>query len=264
MKLMICIRGESEQLPFLPEIIELGSGIELGSYGLIGIRSEQEWKNRLNKHQIIVSKFRGTIALHGPFIGIEYAHIDHLIRNAIERRLDMIFNAALYLNASRVVLHSGFTSEIEVLKLQEDWLKRNCEFWKTEILRWADAKINIVLENEIEKSPDLLIKLVDEVNNPFLGLCLDIGHLHLFSTFGTPVWVKAMGNRLHHVHVHDNDREADRHWPIGKGTIDFDSFFDVLEQYAPQTTISLEVEDKMDVKMRDLRKLAERFNINNA
>ncbi len=37
MNLMICMRGEPEQLPFLTEIAELGAGIELGSYGMIGI-----------------------------------------------------------------------------------------------------------------------------------------------------------------------------------------------------------------------------------
>jgi hypothetical protein len=42
MNLMICMRGEPEHRPFLPEITELGGGIELGSYGLVGVQSEQD------------------------------------------------------------------------------------------------------------------------------------------------------------------------------------------------------------------------------
>ena len=48
---MICLSGDPEQLPFLPEIAELGAGIELGSYGIYGIQSEQHWESRFTLHQ---------------------------------------------------------------------------------------------------------------------------------------------------------------------------------------------------------------------
>jgi sugar phosphate isomerase/epimerase len=259
MNLMICMRGEPDQLPFLPEIAGLGAGIELGSYGLVGIRSERDWQTRFTLHQAVRAQFQGTIALHGPFIGIRYAHIDHLIRDAVNRRLDMILDVAVKLKASRVVLHSGYPPEMELFKLQDSWLKGCVEFWQLEIHRWADAGIEIVLENETEKSPDLLVRLVNEVNNPCLGLCMDIGHKHLFSELDAVEWVRKMGKRLLHIHLHDNDRTGDHHWPLGRGTIDFESFYLAIMRHAPQATISLEVEDKMEVRMGDLRKLAARF-----
>lgn len=107
----MCMRGEPEQLPFLAEIAELGAGIELGSYGMIGIRSEQDWQTRLTLHRAIRNQFQGTLAIHGPFIGMEYAHIDHLLREAVRRRLDMTFDVAVKLKASCVVLHSGYRVE---------------------------------------------------------------------------------------------------------------------------------------------------------
>lgn len=259
MNLMICMRGEPEQIPFLPEIAELGAGIELGSYGLIGIQSERDWETRFALHKAIRTQFQGTIAVHGPFIGMEYAHVDHLIRDAVNRRLDMTFDVAVKLKASRVILHSGYTPEIDLFKLQDSWLKRNVEFWQREIRRWADAGILIVLENETEKSPDLTIRLVNQVDNPFLGLCMDIGHQHLFSELDAPGWVQRMDNRLLHIHLHDNDRTGDSHRSIGRGTIDFEPFYAAIMKQAPQVTISLEVEDKMEVKMADLHNLATRF-----
>jgi sugar phosphate isomerase/epimerase len=105
----------------------------------------------------------------------------------------------------------------------------------------------------------MLVRLVNEVNHPALGLCLDVGHQHAFSDLGALEWVRRMGTRLFHVHLHDNDRSGDRHWPLGRGTIDFEPFYAALEQQVPQATISLEVEDKMEVKLGDLRKLAVRF-----
>jgi sugar phosphate isomerase/epimerase len=259
MNLMICMRGEPDQLPFLPEIAALGAGIELHSYGMVGVQSERDWEACFTLHTAICTQFQGTIAIHGPFIVMEYTHIDHLIRDVVMRRLDMTFDVAVKLKASRVVLHSGYKAEIDLFKLQDDWLKRSIEFWQREIHRWADAGIVIVLENDVEKSPDLLVRLVNKVNSPVFGLCMDIGHQHLFSELDALEWVQRMDNRLFHIHLHDNDRTSDRHWPIGRGTIDFEPFYDAIMRHVPEVTVSLEVEDKMEVKMGDLRKLAAHF-----
>jgi sugar phosphate isomerase/epimerase len=190
---------------------------------------------------------------------MEYAHIDHLIREAVHRRLDMTFDVAVKLKASRVVLHSGYKLENDLFKLQDTWLEKNVEFWQREIQRWAEAGIEIVLENDIDKSPDLLVRLVNTVDNPFLGLCMDIGHQHMFSELDALEWVRRMDKRLFHIHLHDNDRTGDNHCPIGRGTIDFEPFYTALLRHVPQASLSLEVEDTMEVKMGDLRKLAAHF-----
>jgi sugar phosphate isomerase/epimerase len=259
MNLMICLTGEPDQLPFLPEIAALGAGIELGSYGLVGIQSDRDWETRFTLHQAVRLQFQGALALHGPFLGMEFAHRDHLFRQAVNRRLDMTYDVASKLKAGRLILHCGFTPEIDLFKLQDSWLNRNVGFWQGEIHRWADAGVQIVLENDTQKSPDILVRLVNEVDHPFLGLCLDIGHQHVFSGLDAPEWVRKMGQRLFHIHLHDNDRTDDRHWPIGLGTIDFEPFYAVIMQQVPQATLSLEVEDTMEVKMDDLRRLAARF-----
>lgn len=258
MNLMICMRGNQEDLPFLPEIAEIG-GIELQSYGMVGIQSEQEWNTRFALHKEVRSQFQGMIAIHGPFIGIEYAHRDHMIREVVNRRLDMIFDVALKLKATRVILHSGFKTEIDLFNLHEVWLGKNVGFWRQEIRRWADAGIMIVIENTVEKTPDLLIQLAFEVGSPFLKLCMDIGHHHLFSEQDASEWVRRMGNQLFHIHLHDNDRTGDKHWSIGRGTIDFESFYGALMQYTPHVTISLEIDGKIEERMADFRKLAAYF-----
>lgn len=261
MDLMICANGEPELLPFLPEIAELGAAIELGSYGIVGVQSQRAWRERLALHQAVRERFDGALAVHGPFIGMEYGHIDHLIRDAVNRRLDMTFDVAAKLRASRVVLHSGYRPQIDLFGLQDSWLETSVGFWRQEIRRWADAGVTIVIENDVEKSPDLLIRLVDGVDSPYLGLCLDVGHAHLFSELDAAEWVRRMRHRLLHVHLHDNDRTGDRHWPIGRGTIDFEPFYAELPRLARQATLSLEVEDSMRVKMGDLRMLASRLAV---
>jgi sugar phosphate isomerase/epimerase len=50
-----------------------------------------------------------------------------------------------------------------------------------------------------------------------------------------------MGPRLKHVHLHDNHGQSDQHLPVGKGSIDFDPFFEALNKYVPEATVSIEV-----------------------
>ena len=113
--------------------------------------------------------------------------------------------------------------------------------------------------HDTEKLPDLMIRLVDAVDNPALGLCLDTGHQHLFSDLPLRDWVRRMAPRLRHIHLHDNDRSRDAHWPLGRGTIDFGTFFAALSEYAPDVTLVVEVEDAMPVKLANLRMLAAHF-----
>lgn len=190
---------------------------------------------------------------------MEFAHTGHLIREAVHRRLDRTYEVAVGLRVTRVILHSGYTVEHDLFNLQDVWLGGNIEFRQGEIRRWADAGIGIVLENDVDHLPDLMVQVVDGVGNPFLGLCMDIGHQHVFSGLDAPEWVRRMRDRLYHVHLHDNDGACDHHWRLGRGTIDFEPFYTALSEHAPQATLALEVEGRMEGKMGDLRRLAARF-----
>jgi len=100
-----------------------------------GLRSRfPHWESRFTLHKAIRAQFDGTLAIHGPFLGMEYAHRDHLIRDVVQRRLDMMFDVAVNLKASRMVLHSGYTSEIDLSQAR-------CLFrLKTPCYRWRIVK----------------------------------------------------------------------------------------------------------------------------
>jgi sugar phosphate isomerase/epimerase len=262
MNIMINMTGDAEEAAYLPQVEALGAGVELGSYGLAGVRSPEEWVRRVAMHRAVREQFAGRLAVHGPFVGIEYAYLDWMLREAVQRRLDAFFEAAVSLRANRVILHSGYTKENDYFNLQEAWLKGSTAFWKREIERWAEAGIEVVLENVVETGPDLLGQLVDAVGHPNLGLCLDIGHEHAFSRQGAEVWVRRLGQRLRHYHLHDNDG-SDRHWMIGKGNIDFEAFYASAEMWTPDATITEEVIDTVEVKMGVIKELTARFQKRN-
>ncbi len=78
---------------------------------------------------------------------------------------------------------------------------------------------------------------------PDVGLHLDIGHANLMVQANTTdQLLAAYGNRLRHVHLHDNKGgNSDLHLPLGAGTIDTAYFVRLLQAAGYDGTITLEV-----------------------
>jgi sugar phosphate isomerase/epimerase len=78
---------------------------------------------------------------------------------------------------------------------------------------------------------------------PWLGLHLDIGHANLMVKENTTCEIlKAYGDRLKHVHLHDNKGgDADLHLPLGVGTMDFEREVRAVKECGYDSTITLEV-----------------------
>lgn len=78
---------------------------------------------------------------------------------------------------------------------------------------------------------------------PELGLHLDIGHCNLMVRENTADSIlAAYGNRLRHVHLHDNKGgHHDLHLPLGTGTVDTPRYVRELKAVGYDGTITLEV-----------------------
>jgi sugar phosphate isomerase/epimerase len=78
---------------------------------------------------------------------------------------------------------------------------------------------------------------------PELGLHLDIGHANLQVPHNTTEEIlAAYGDRLRHVHLHDNKGgQADLHLPLGTGTVDLRRSVETLQTCGYDGTITLEV-----------------------
>jgi sugar phosphate isomerase/epimerase len=90
-------------------------------------------------------------------------------------------------------------------------------------------------------NPAQLGELLDAT--PELGLHLDIGHANLQNPYNmTEEILAAYGNRLRHVHLHDNKGgSADLHMPLGTGTVDVRASVAALRRCGYDGTITLEV-----------------------
>jgi len=259
MDFLVCAHGEPGEEKFLPYVKDYIDGIEIQNYDRKGVLSAADWATVLQQHQNLVPLLPGRLAVHGPFAGIQYGYKDHLLRDAVQKRLDMTFDMVCALKPDTLVLHSGCSEIMVRFSLTDSWLEPATEFWKKEIVRYAKAGVRVVLENIVEQNPDPLIELVDRVGSDWLGLCFDIGHATLCSKLAPAQWVERMGNRLKHIHLHDNNGATDDHLPIGKGSINFDPFFEALAKWAPDATVSLEIIAEPEVVVANAVEVTKRY-----
>ncbi|KRC51903.1 hypothetical protein ASE16_02195 [Leifsonia sp. Root227] len=89
---------------------------------------------------------------------------------------------------------------------------------------------------------DGLLRVLDAVDSPALGVNLDPSHL--FAVGDLPnIAVQRLGNRVFHCHFSDNDGETNAHWRPGMGKIAWPDLLTALVEVGFDGVISLEFED---------------------
>ena len=87
------------------------------------------------------------------------------------------------------------------------------------------------------------VKHIDTVNDPSFVACLDIGHAEMRgSGSGAYNMIKALGNRLCALHIHDNDQLGDSHQIPFSMNIDFEQVAKGLKEINYQGELTLEAD----------------------
>ncbi len=84
-----------------------------------------------------------------------------------------------------------------------------------------------------------LADVLRQLQAPFTGMCLDIGHANMVSD--APAAIRAAGDQVIYVHLSDNADQKDQHLMPGCGTLDIDAVADALADIGYSGTIMLEV-----------------------
>jgi sugar phosphate isomerase/epimerase len=194
------------------------------------------------------------LAMHAPHHDLNPGSLDPMIRDVARARFGQALEIAGLIGVERVVFHSGYDP---AAYRAEDWLVRAVGFW-TLFLGSMDGKASplLCIENVADRRPEPLRDLVDQVNGVAccavsprlqpLGVCLDIGHVNANSPMPAADWVTALGPRIGHVHLSNNDGLADRHWPLDRGTLDVQAVMELLAKHAPDATYTIEAADEVN------------------
>ncbi len=94
---------------------------------------------------------------------------------------------------------------------------------------------------------------------PSARLHLDVGHANLARDRGepnrAPQLLDAFGDRLAHVHVHDNSGYRDEHLPLGAGSVDWPDAVRRVRATGYDGTVTLEVFSREREHLRSSRRL---------
>ncbi|MBE7045421.1 MAG: sugar phosphate isomerase/epimerase [Ruminococcaceae bacterium] len=128
---------------------------------------------------------------------------------------------------------------------QKTW-DLNLEFMSELVKTAKEYDITICLENmpmlnySLAKPTDVL-RLVKALNDEHFKICLDTGHVNVFQE-KLPIGdeVRAIGEELRVIHVHDNKVGWDLHLPPYYGTLNWKEFADALKDIGYHGVFSLE------------------------
>ena len=107
-------------------------------------------------------------------------------------------------------------------------------------------------------------RLIDEINDSRVKICLDIGHVNCNSNMSLEDWIKTLNTRVAQYHFHNNHGKQtiygyngdDEHLAINDGTIDIEKTLKLAEEYTPNAIWSIESKVKfLEESVEVLRKL---------
>jgi sugar phosphate isomerase/epimerase len=159
--------------------------------------------------------------LHAPFFDLNIGARDHSIRLASFERLIWALETAALLESKLVVMHPGYGPWVLNHNFDQ-WLNRATPMLEKLASHAGSLGLRIAFENIYDAEPDDLMLLLERVSARNVGICLDIGHFHVFSRFPLQHWLDVMGKHILECHLHDNARSADQHLALGDGKIDYE------------------------------------------
>ena len=236
----------------LQDILEMGINPEVYMDGRF--LDEADAKDlRAIREQFAKRSLRVT--MHGPYIDMNPGSADEKQRLSTAERYGRVFEVASELRPVNVVLHAGYSER----RYRGDfglWLEQSLKTWPRFVKEAERQDTVIAAENIFEKTPDTLKMLAARIDSPNFRLCIDSGHLRIFSKVEMEEWFRELGPFIAEVHLHDNFGKNDDHLPVGEGSVDFASFFRHLKAYSkdPVYTIEPHGEGMIERSLRAVRK----------
>lgn len=223
----------------LARLKELDVGIELMLDDATLLWPDFEWETVLGMRDLL-TEVGVSAQLHGPFHNLSLGARDEHIRHYSRELMFRGFQVARTVGSSFMVIHSGFLPQYSPATVEAWWRVFSEEFPK--VLEEAQAcGVMLLVENTYETDLTFFEQLFERFENPALGMCLDVGHAHCYSSVPVGQWAARFRSLIRHLHLSDNDGDNDRHWPLGKGTLKLAPVLEVFIHQPVRPSITLEV-----------------------
>lgn len=214
----LCTFGRTYRV--MDQLLDLGIGV---------LEILEEHKDRLTAPRLrmveeLTDSYDLRLTIHSPILDMNIASATRSFRSESVRQVLRSIDNAARLGAELVVVHPGVRTPLEYFDPKIHWVL-NRESLR-QILSYGErAGVKIGVENMPSNHSYLLEKpseFLDLIGEGLpLQMTLDVGHAN--TTGQLKAFLKEMGTRIAHIHLHDNMGERDDHLVVGKGTIDWPS-----------------------------------------
>lgn len=177
---------------------------------------------------------------HAPFFGLDIASLDTKVSAYTESALVQALEVTALLGGRVMVMHTGYLPYFS-RGGRRLWF-RNWDSRMPRVVEQAEQLgVKVVLENTWEDRPEVLAHLIDMLPRGTVGVCLDTGHLNVFSRLPLQNWWRVLGAHVEAFHIHDNDGISDDHLVPGEGTFDFSALADLIRRLESPPLMDLEI-----------------------
>lgn len=254
-EIRLCDNSEKE---FTIELCKKNDlGIEVQSFSNPYIENKQEI---IKKYIEILPKVKIGRSYHAPFWDLNLGTKIKELQEAMMKIYNEAYSIAKQLGCTEMIIHANYKPGTD---WYDGWISRSKVFLE-KFLQDKDDSIRICIENQFESDSELFIRLIDEVNDSRVKVCLDIGHVNANSNMPLEDWIKTLNNRIAQYHLHNNHgkqtiygyNKDDEHLAINNGTIDISKTLELAEQYSSDAIWSIESKVKyLEESIECLKKL---------
>jgi sugar phosphate isomerase/epimerase len=210
-----------------------------------------DWRPRVRQARDLLDGYAGRLSIHGPWQALPLLCYDARVREVVVTRLKQALEFGAELGATQMVVHSPFEfyGHPQVAHTAAHGLAEEIEQVHetlAHVLPLAQqANCALVLEVSYDTHSMPLVALVHSFESDQVQVSLDTGHAFVLQRIGGPPpdqWVRDAGKLLTHLHIQDSDGLLDRHWPPGRGNINWYALFEALGELQHQPRLLLEID----------------------
>ena len=192
-------------------------------------------------------------SVHAPISGVDLSAQSPNIK---KRSIDLLAKTLEYCRAIECPIMVVHPNHSDSLSLGFEAMRRNSiEAIREVVGKAEELGVKVAIENMIDvrggrfgsKVSDLR-EIIKSVGSPYLGICLDTGHINLLTSSNVSMEEEIVraGEYLWTLHVHDNDGKEDRHWPPGEGSIDWSQVIMSLRKVGYKGVFMMEIQERGD------------------
>jgi sugar phosphate isomerase/epimerase len=185
-----------------------------------------------------IHSFGLDLSIHAPFSDLNIGSFNERIRRASMRLLRETLEIAADIDAVAVTVHPGHCSP-----LSRKYRERYVEIHRSSLHTLDEWREEFGVKLGVENMPSFPIldaqtpeRLSELLEGTGLGVTFDVGHLNT-STGEFKRFLELLGDRVVHLHLHDNHGVNDEHLALGEGTVPWDEVLPRL----PNVPATLEV-----------------------